>query len=158
MKIGIFDSGVGGLGVLNEIKKKIDFADIIYYGDSSHSPYTNKTDDEIKNYCLKIGEFLIDNRVDIIVIACEPATRAALISLKERFTSVPIIGFSNKAEVANQTFIELKKAMLKKGLKKNKKLGKVEYFITGDIERFKELGEEIIGEKIEDIYQTIGSD
>ncbi|MDX8335628.1 glutamate racemase [Candidatus Cetobacterium colombiensis] len=92
MKIGIFDSGVGGLSVLKEIKEKINFADIIYYGDSFNSPYGSKSIKEIQKLCLKIGEFLIDNRVDVIVIACNTATAAALETLKERFTSVPIIG------------------------------------------------------------------
>ncbi|WP_047395809.1 glutamate racemase [Cetobacterium sp. ZOR0034] len=92
MKIGVFDSGVGGLSVLKKIKEKIDFADIIYYGDSLNSPYGSKSVEEIQKLCLEIGEFLIDNRVDIIVIACNTATAAALDTLRERFTSVPIIG------------------------------------------------------------------
>ncbi|MGL4365291.1 MAG: glutamate racemase, partial [Cetobacterium sp.] len=70
MKIGIFDSGVGGLSVLKKIKEKIDFADVIYYGDSLNSPYGSKSIKEIQELCLSIGEFLIDNQVDIIVIAC----------------------------------------------------------------------------------------
>ena len=43
MKIGVFDSGVGGLSVLKKIKEKIDFATVIYYGDSINSPYGNKS-------------------------------------------------------------------------------------------------------------------
>lgn len=92
MRIGIFDSGVGGLSVLKKIKEKVDFADIIYYGDSINSPYGSKSIEEIQELCLKIGEFLIDNQVNIIVIACNTATAAALDVLRERFTSVPIIG------------------------------------------------------------------
>ncbi|MGL5984963.1 MAG: glutamate racemase, partial [Cetobacterium sp.] len=92
MKIGIFDSGVGGLSVLKRIKEKIDFADVIYYGDSLNSPYGNKTVEEIQNFSLAIADFLVDNRVDIIVIACNTATAAALDKLKERITSIPILG------------------------------------------------------------------
>lgn len=92
MKIGIFDSGVGGLSVLKKIQEKINFADIIYYGDSANSPYGNKSIEEIQKFSLEIGNFLIDNRVDIIVVACNTATVAALETLQERFTSIPIIG------------------------------------------------------------------
>lgn len=92
MKIGIFDSGVGGLSVLKKIKEKINFADVIYYGDSLNSPYGNKTTKQVCELCMKIAEFLIDNRVDIIVVACNTATVAALDALNERFTSLPIIG------------------------------------------------------------------
>ncbi|MGL4357340.1 glutamate racemase [Cetobacterium sp.] len=263
MKIGVFDSGVGGLSVLKQIKEKIDFADVIYYGDSLNSPYGSKSVEEIQKLCLKIAEFLIDNRVNIIVVACNTATAAALETLKERFTSVPIIGVvepgaaiaikesKNKKigvlstpltakskvyekaikkinpksevfqkgcellcpmiergwesseknlnllkeyihqlpeeidtlvlgcthyplirddieilidkkivdpaeEVAMQVLFELNKLALRTGFKKEKKEKvKVDYFVSGDIEIFKKVGERFLGEKLSNVYQPL---
>lgn len=90
-KIGIFDSGVGGLTVLKEIQKIVPSSHIIYYGDNGNAPYGDKTEIEIKELCLKIGGFLYENEVDIIVIACNTATAASIKTMKSRF-SIPIIG------------------------------------------------------------------
>lgn len=263
MKIGVFDSGVGGLSVLKKIKEKIDFADVIYYGDSINSPYGSKSIEEIQELCLQIGEFLIDNQVNIIVIACNTATAAALDTLRERFTSVPIVGVihpgatmaikqsknkkigvlstpltaksgvyekvikelnpkydvfqkgcdllcpmiergweSNEKnrellksyidqlpkeidtlilgcthypliredieeiidkkivdpaeETAMHVLFELNRLALKKGLKKSRKEKmNIDYFITGDIEKFKEVGERFLGEKLSNLYQPL---
>ena len=263
MKIGIFDSGVGGLSVLKKIKEKIDFADVIYYGDSLNSPYGSKSIKEIQELCLSIGEFLIDNQVDIIVIACNTATAAALDTLRERFTSIPIIGviqpgaamaikqsknkkigvlstpltaksgiyekviktLNSKYEVfqkgcdllcrmiergwednerntlllksyidqlpeeidtlilgcthyplireeieklidkrivdpaeetAMHVLFELNKLALKNGFKKSRKEKiNIDYFVTGDIERFKKVGERFLGEELSNIYQPL---
>lgn len=263
MKIGVFDSGVGGLSVLKKIKEKIDFADIIYYGDSMNSPYGSKSIEEIQKLSLTIGEFLIDNQVDIIVIACNTATAAALDALRERFTSIPIIGvvhpgaamaikqsknkkigvlstpltaksgiyektiknINSKYEVfqrgcdllcpiiergwenndkntillksyvdqlpeeidtlilgcthyplireeieklidkkivdpaeetAMHVLFELNRLALKNGFKKNRKEKiNIDYFITGDIDKFKKVGERFLGEKLSNIYQPL---
>ena len=263
MKVGIFDSGVGGLSVLKKIKEKIDFADVIYYGDSMNSPYGSKTIKEIQNLSLKIGEFLIDNQVDIIVVACNTATAASLDILKERFTSIPIIGViqpgaamaikqsKNKKigvlstpltaksgiyekiiktlnpkyevyqkgcdllcpmiergwessdkntallkayidqlpndidtlilgcthyplireeieklvdkkivdpaeETAMYVLFELNKLALKNGVKKSRKQKiNIDYFVTGDIEKFKKVGEKFLGEELSNIYQPL---
>lgn len=263
MKIGVFDSGVGGLSVLKKIKEKIDFADVIYYGDSVNSPYGSKSIKEIQELCLNIGEFLIDNQVDIIVIACNTATAAALDTLRERFTSIPIIGVvqpgaamaikqsKNKKigvlstpltaksgiyekviktlnpkyevfqkgcdllcpmiergwedndrnikllksyvdqlpkdidtlilgcthyplirgeieklvdkkivdpaeETAMYVLFELNKLALKNGLKKSRKEKiNIDYFVTGDIDRFKKVGERFLGEELSNIYQPL---
>lgn len=90
-KIGVFDSGVGGLTVLKEIEKKIPDANIIYFGDNANSPYGDKTEEQIKNLCVKIGDFLYKNDVDAIVIACNTATAASLDALRDKFP-IPIIG------------------------------------------------------------------
>lgn len=90
-KIGIFDSGVGGLTVLKEIKNKIPDSHIIYYGDCANSPYGDREEEEIRDLCLRIGRFLYKNKVDAIIIACNTATAAALSALQERF-EIPVIG------------------------------------------------------------------
>lgn len=90
-KIGIFDSGVGGLTVLKEIQNAIPSNHIIYYGDNGNAPYGDKTEIEIKELCLMIGDFLYENEVDIIVIACNTATAASIKEMKNKFP-IPIIG------------------------------------------------------------------
>ncbi|MEG0135268.1 MAG: glutamate racemase [Cetobacterium sp.] len=90
-KIGVFDSGVGGLTVLKEIEKYLPKSHIIYFGDSANAPYGDKSKNEIKNLCLKIGKFLYNNSVDAIVIACNTATAASLEAMQETFP-IPIIG------------------------------------------------------------------
>lgn len=95
MKVGVFDSGVGGLTVLKELLKEIGSAEFIYYGDSFNSPYGTKTIEDIQKLCYKISEFLINKDVDLIVIACNTATVASLDYLKEKFPTLPIIGVIN---------------------------------------------------------------
>ena len=89
--IGIFDSGVGGLTVLKEIRKKLPNENIIYLGDTQNFPYGNKTKEEIINFAIKNVEILIKKNVKIIIIACGTATSQALDVLKKKF-SIPIIG------------------------------------------------------------------
>lgn len=89
--IGIFDSGVGGITVLKEIKNKLPNENIIYLGDTKNFPYGNKSKDEIINYSIENVKQLIQNDVKIIVIACGTATSQAIEVLKEKF-DIPIIG------------------------------------------------------------------
>ena len=70
MKIGVFDSGVGGLTVLKEIIKKYPNGEYIYYGDTLHLPYGEKTKEELFDYSCQIIDFLINKGVDKIVVAC----------------------------------------------------------------------------------------
>lgn len=93
-KIGIFDSGVGGLTVLKEIKEIKKDLEIIYYADTFNSPYGSKTMEEVKGFCTNIVKFFIDNQVDLIVIACNTATIASINFLKT-ITDIPIVGVIN---------------------------------------------------------------
>lgn len=91
MAIGIFDSGVGGLTVLKEIKKELPNEKIYYFGDTLRVPYGEKSKDFIMEYSKKIVEFLIKKNVDTIVIACNTITAVALDELKKIY-KLPIIG------------------------------------------------------------------
>lgn len=73
MKIGIFDSGYGGLSVLHSAFCKID-AEFIYYADEKHVPYGEKSRDEILHFVREIVEFLREKGVDAIIIACNSAS------------------------------------------------------------------------------------
>jgi len=74
--IGIFDSGIGGLTVANAIVKHLPNEEIIYFGDTAHLPYGDKSPDTIRYYCLKIVKFLLEKDCKMIVIACNSASSA----------------------------------------------------------------------------------
>ncbi len=91
MRIGIFDSGVGGLTVAKEIAKKFLYDDIVYFGDSIHLPYGNKSKKNILRYSFANVEFLRKKKCEIIVVACNTSTAIAIEPLKKKF-SFPIYG------------------------------------------------------------------
>lgn len=91
MKVGFFDSGIGGITVLNTAIKMIPEADYIYYADTENVPYGTKSKKEVKSYVFKAVEFLIDCEIDALVIACNTATSIAVKALRSKY-SVPIIG------------------------------------------------------------------
>lgn len=72
--IGIFDSGIGGLTVANAIRKVLPNEKIIYFGDTGHMPYGDKSPDALRYYSLKIGKFLEEKGCKVIVIACNTAS------------------------------------------------------------------------------------
>lgn len=75
--IGIFDSGIGGLTVANAIISYLPSESIVYFGDTAHLPYGDKSADAIRYYSLKISRFLLDQGCKTIVIACNSASSAA---------------------------------------------------------------------------------
>ncbi len=89
--IGIFDSGVGGLTVLEQIKNKLPNENIIYLGDTKNFPYGDKSKEEIIKLSENNAKFLIKKDVKMIIIACGTATSQALDILKNKF-DIPIIG------------------------------------------------------------------
>nr|1B73_A Chain A, GLUTAMATE RACEMASE [Aquifex pyrophilus]1B74_A Chain A, GLUTAMATE RACEMASE [Aquifex pyrophilus] len=91
MKIGIFDSGVGGLTVLKAIRNRYRKVDIVYLGDTARVPYGIRSKDTIIRYSLECAGFLKDKGVDIIVVACNTASAYALERLKKEI-NVPVFG------------------------------------------------------------------
>ena len=91
MSIGVFDSGIGGLTVLKEIRKVLPNEKIFYFGDTARVPYGEKTKELITRYSKEIVEFLLDKEVSAIVVACNTATALALEELRKTF-KIPIIG------------------------------------------------------------------
>ncbi|WP_341678357.1 glutamate racemase [Niveibacterium sp. SC-1] len=89
--IGIFDSGVGGLSVLREIRALLPHESLIYCADSGYAPYGDKSQAQIRKRSLELGEFLIEQGAKAIVIACNTATAAAATAMRERWPDVPII-------------------------------------------------------------------
>lgn len=83
--IGIFDSGVGGLSVFREIRKVLPDEKYIYFSDSAHCPYGEKTKEYIIERARTITRMLLDSGSDIIVVACNTATAAAISVLRNEF-------------------------------------------------------------------------
>lgn len=83
--IGVFDSGVGGLTVAKAINDAFPNHPMIYFGDTAHFPYGNKSIDSIRYYAIRISKFLIDRGCTTIVIACNTASAAAYNTLKDFF-------------------------------------------------------------------------
>jgi glutamate racemase len=81
--IGIFDSGIGGLTVAQAIRKKLPNENIIYFGDTAHLPYGDKSSHAIQAYSIKICDFLLTNNCKTILIACNSASAAAYELVKE---------------------------------------------------------------------------
>ncbi len=88
--IGVFDSGVGGLSVLRDIRKELANEDLLYVADSNHAPYGDKEAEYIEARSIAISQFLVDQPVKAIVVACNTATGAAVAKLRARF-NVPIV-------------------------------------------------------------------
>jgi glutamate racemase len=88
--IGVFDSGVGGLSVLREIRSELPGEDLLYVADSGHAPYGDKSTELIEARAIAIVEFLLSQHAKAIVVACNTATGVAIKMLRARF-SVPIV-------------------------------------------------------------------
>lgn len=91
MKIGFFDSGIGGLTVLGHALNILPFAEYIYYADIEHLPYGEKTKSEVKQYVQNGMDYMAKIKVDAVVIACNTATSVAIGKLRKNY-SFPIIG------------------------------------------------------------------
>ena len=89
--IGVFDSGIGGLTVAQEIIRQLPSESVVYFGDTARVPYGPKSPETVRRYSQEIADFLTSEGVKTIVIACNTATAHALGTLRERM-SVPVIG------------------------------------------------------------------
>ena len=89
--IGIFDSGLGGLTILNQLNHDFPQTKFIYCGDTAHLPYGTKSKKSIQKFCDNIVKFLISKGADMIIVACHSASSVALEYLQKSY-SIPIIG------------------------------------------------------------------
>jgi glutamate racemase len=89
----MFDSGLGGLSVLRELARLVPDRDVVYVADSAHVPYGTKPPAFIRDRSLAITDVLINGHgAEVVVVACNTATTHAVSTLRERFTSIPIVG------------------------------------------------------------------
>ena len=91
-RIGIFDSGIGGLTVAAAIKQALPRERLLYFGDNAHVPYGERTSEEILGFSEAIVKALLAKGCELIVIACNTASSAALVPLRKQFPTVPFVG------------------------------------------------------------------
>ena len=89
--IGIFDSGLGGLTVLNAVKEMLPSENIIYVGDTARVPYGNKSKKTVEKYSLQISRFLVEQDVKMIIIACNSASSLGIEAVKSEI-DIPVLG------------------------------------------------------------------
>ena len=90
--IGIFDSGCGGLSVYRELVRMLPLEQYHYFSDNAHCPYGEKSALYIQRRSRFITEFLLDRGADIIVVACNTATAAAIATLRAEYPDIPFVG------------------------------------------------------------------
>ncbi len=90
--IGVFDSGIGGLSVLKELLRLLPDEHYVYYADTAHCPYGAKSKEYITGRARKITSFLADKGADIIVVACNTATAAAIKTLRAEWPEMDFVG------------------------------------------------------------------
>jgi glutamate racemase len=89
--IGIFDSGVGGLTVAHAIKQILPGESLIYFGDTAHLPYGDKSAESIIYYSKRITEFLLEHNSKVVLVACNTASASAFDTLKKEFDGKTIL-------------------------------------------------------------------
>lgn len=101
--IGVFDSGFGGLSVLDAIAQLLPRADLLYFADSAHLPYGDKPESFITGRVLAIGQHLAGQGCNLIVVACNTATTTAIQALRDHLPGIPIVGVEPGVKPAAQT-------------------------------------------------------
>jgi len=89
--IGVFDSGLGGLTVLKEIRNRLPGENIVYFGDTARVPYGIKSADTVRRFSFEIAEYLTGFGIKMLVVACNTASAVALARLRESF-DIPVVG------------------------------------------------------------------
>lgn len=138
MRIGVFDSGVGGLTVLNKLVNKYPNNEYIYFGDIKNNPYGNKTIEDLEKLASNIIDFLIREKVDIIVIACGTVSSNLGSLLKNKYNIkiidiiTPVIEYINNSNYNKIGVISTEatsKSKVFDNIKKDKKLVGCKQFV-----------------------------
>ncbi|HPH98201.1 MAG TPA: glutamate racemase [Anaerolineaceae bacterium] len=90
--VGIFDSGVGGLSVLRAIRQILPSLPVIYVADQAHVPYGPRSLEEVRAFSEGVTRFLLSQNCQMVVVACNAASAAALTHLRRRFPQTPFVG------------------------------------------------------------------
>ncbi len=99
--IGVFDSGVGGVSVLRDMARLLPKEKFVYYGDNKNAPYGTKTEEEIRALALNVTSELLEYNIKALVVACNTATSAAIIQLREKL-SIPVVGMEPALKPASK--------------------------------------------------------
>ena len=90
--IGVFDSGVGGLSVLRHIHAQLPHESLLYFADSGHAPYGDKSEQFVVERTLAVTAFLLTQGAKALVVACNTATVAAIKAVRARYPDLPVVG------------------------------------------------------------------
>lgn len=101
--IGVFDSGVGGLSVLRHLRAQAPAAHLIYFADSAHVPYGPRSLAQVRAFSEGITRFLLAQGAEVMVVACNTASAAALKSLRVTFPEVPFVGMEPAVKPAAES-------------------------------------------------------
>lgn len=99
--VGVFDSGVGGISVLAELRRILPREDFVFFGDTAHAPYGTKPPEEVLGYVKGVMEHLLAQGVKAVVIACNTATSVAAAELRAQY-DLPIIGIEPALKPAHE--------------------------------------------------------
>ena len=109
--IGIFDSGVGGLSILKEVKETLPLESFIFLADQDHVPYGVKTKEELEDLSERITKFLLNYHIKLLVVACNTATCYVLDFLRLNF-DISIIGVVPAVKPASEITVNGKIAVM----------------------------------------------
>jgi glutamate racemase len=111
MKIGIFDSGLGGLSVLHCARQIAPDFDYIFYADEKNVPYGEKAPEQVKEYARQAIDFLVENGAEAVIIACNTATSALPMEIRNSY-GIPVIGMEPAIKQAVRLYGAEKKRIL----------------------------------------------
>jgi glutamate racemase len=100
--IGLFDSGIGGLSILQEIRRLLPYEDVLYFADQAHVPYGRRSMLQIRMFSEEITRFLLQRQAKLIVLACNTASAAALHYLRAAFPDTPFVGMEPAVKPATE--------------------------------------------------------
>jgi glutamate racemase len=101
--IGVFDSGIGGLSILKALRSHLPHEQFVYYADTKHNPYGEKTEAFVQDRTLAVARELVDlHHIKALVVACNTATAAAIHLLREAYPALPIVGVEPALKPAAQ--------------------------------------------------------
>lgn len=101
--IGVFDSGLGGMSVVVELRRLLPRADILYYADSGRAPYGPRPLEQVRTFSEQITSHLLEAGADMVIVACNAASAASLHELRRRHAAVPFVGMEPAVKPAAAT-------------------------------------------------------
>jgi glutamate racemase len=101
--VGVFDSGIGGLSILRELRRQLPGQNYLYIADQHHVPYGSRSLAEVREFSEAITHYLLNQGARLIVVACNTASAAALFHLRRVFPEVPFVGMEPAVKPAAET-------------------------------------------------------
>ena len=102
--IAVFDSGVGGISVLRQLKKLMPNERYLYFGDSANAPYGSRPTTEVRALAMQAAEYLMEQGIKALVVACNTATAAAIETLRQTYPELIVVGIEPALKLAADRF------------------------------------------------------